>query len=113
MRNANLNNGFSGGPSELRPNKQLRVDGVVVGGVGVKHHQQVDQEKLKKAFLHFAKLINENANQKKSYLEDGKQGRLQCIACGRFGRKDLADCYCLLVITYKLVFLEFVYRIGR
>ncbi|MED6187725.1 hypothetical protein PIB30_079176 [Stylosanthes scabra] len=113
LRNANLNNGFSGGgggggPSELRPNKQIRVDGVVVGGLGVKNHQQVDQEKLKKAFLHFVRLINENPSQKKSYSEDGKQGRIQCIACSRFGRNDLAD---FLLVTSILLCLQIFYSI--
>ncbi|XLT11203.1 hypothetical protein HN51_056996 [Arachis hypogaea] len=118
LRNANLNNGFSAaGPSELRPNKQIRVDGVVAGGggLGVKHHQQVGQENLKKAFLHFVRLINENPSQKKSYLEDGKQGRIQCIACGRlepsFGilkvraslesAKDFPDTHALIMHTYN------------
>lgn len=45
---------------------------------------EVDQSALRKAFLHFVKTINENANQKKNYLEDGKHGRLQCLACARF-----------------------------
>ncbi|XP_052110351.1 uncharacterized protein LOC107466990 [Arachis duranensis] len=103
LRNANLNNGFSAaGPSELRPNKQIRVDGVVAGGggLGVKHHQQVGQENLKKAFLHFVRLINENPSQKKSYLEDGKQGRIQCIACGR-SAKDFPDTHALIMHTYN------------
>jgi hypothetical protein len=29
-------------------------------------------------------VINENEADRKKYLEDGKQGRLQCVACGRF-----------------------------
>jgi len=28
-------------------------------------------------------LVNENAGQRKNYLEEGKHGRLQCIVCGR------------------------------
>lgn len=51
--------------------------------VGLKH-LEVDQNALKKAFLNFSKLINENAHQRKIYLEEGKHSRLQCIACGRF-----------------------------
>lgn len=48
-------------------------------------HLDVDKTELKKAFLRFAKTLNENTSQKKSYLEDGDRGRLPCIACGRFG----------------------------
>lgn len=59
------------------------------GGDNVGHkHLQVDQAALKKAFLHFAKIINENGAQKKIYVEDGKQGRLNCVACGSSGRSD-------------------------
>lgn len=96
----NANNGFASGGSlkrdlggdaaESRPSKQSRVDGV--GGSGSNsgvRNLQVDQDALKKAFFNFVKLINENTTLKKSYLEDGKQGRLQCVACGsangRFG----------------------------
>ena len=39
---------------------------------------QVDHAALKKAFLYFAKVINENGAQKKIYIEDGKN----CLACG-------------------------------
>lgn len=53
------------------------------GNVGLKH-LEVDQNALKKAFLNFCKLINENPHQRKNYLEEGKLSRLQCIACGRF-----------------------------
>ncbi|XP_027363029.1 protein SUPPRESSOR OF GENE SILENCING 3 homolog [Abrus precatorius] len=81
--------------SEFRPSKHLRFDA---------RHPQVDQDKLKKAFLHFAKLVNENASQKKSYLEDGKQGRLQCVACacgsGR-SAKDFPDMHALIMHTYN------------
>lgn len=85
-----LNRDFTD-PAELRPSKHSRVDGV--GSAGNNNnstrHALVDQGALKKAFLHFVKLINDNASQKKSYLEDGKQGRLLCVACGsgsgRFG----------------------------
>lgn len=46
-------------------------------------HSEVDQNALKVAFLHFVKLVFETANQKKSFLMDGKQGPLPCLACGR------------------------------
>ncbi|RDY13861.1 Protein SUPPRESSOR OF protein SILENCING 3-like protein, partial [Mucuna pruriens] len=90
---------FSAGPSgapELRPSKISRLDGAN------SRHSQVDQDALKKAFLQFAKIINENALQKRSYLEDGKQGRLHCLACGT-GRsaKDFPDMHALIMHTYN------------
>ncbi|KAB1214284.1 hypothetical protein CJ030_MR5G000427 [Morella rubra] len=65
---------------EYRASKYMRVGGG--DNVGLKH-LEVDQNALKKAFLHCVKMVNENASQRKNYLEDGKHGRLQCIACGR------------------------------
>ncbi|KAK7280123.1 hypothetical protein RJT34_25185 [Clitoria ternatea] len=109
----NANNGvprpeFSAGPSaplkrdlvdpELRASKLVRVDPVHA------RHLHVDQDALKKAFLHFAKAINENASQKKTYLEDGKQGRLQCVVCSNVtGRsaKDFPDMHALIMHTYS------------
>ncbi|TKY51161.1 Zinc finger-XS domainprobable mediator of RNA polymerase II transcription [Spatholobus suberectus] len=85
-------------PPELRPSKHSRLDGAN------SKHSQVDQDALKKAFLQFAKLINENVSQKRSYLEDGKQGRLHCLACGTGnGRsaKDFPDMHALILHTYK------------
>ncbi|XP_038874568.1 uncharacterized protein LOC120067168 [Benincasa hispida] len=61
---------------------------------------EVDQNALRKAFLHFVKTINENANQKKNYLEDGKHGRLQCLACARSSR-DFPDMHGLIMHTYN------------
>lgn len=73
---------------EIRAAKYMRTAGGGGGGGGqsvVKHkYEGVDQTALKKAFLHFVKVINENVVQRKSYLDDGKQGRLPCIACRRF-----------------------------
>lgn len=66
---------------EIRPGKYMRTSDRNM--VGPKHHQ-VDQEALKKAFLHFVKLVYENPNQRRKYLADGKQGSLHCIVCGRF-----------------------------
>lgn len=69
---------------ELRPSKFMR-NGVGAGQSLVKHNYfEVDESALNKAFLHFVKAINENVAQRKGYLENGKQGRLQCIACRRF-----------------------------
>ncbi|KAK3042152.1 hypothetical protein RJ639_001272 [Escallonia herrerae] len=71
---------------EMRAAKNMRLDGGYEGGrgnVGPLRHNEVDQEALKKAFLYFAKLVNENPAQRNNYLADGKQGPVQCIACGR------------------------------
>lgn len=79
---------------EMRSSKYMRIGGVyegfsrqggVVDTVGLKHHN-VDQNALRKAFIQFVKLINESASQRRLYLEDGKQGPLRCLACGRFGK---------------------------
>ncbi|KAK2980593.1 hypothetical protein RJ640_011401 [Escallonia rubra] len=72
---------------EMRASKNMRLDGGYEGGrgnVGPLRHNEVDQEALKKAFLYFAKLVNENPAQRNNYLADGKQGPVQCVACGRF-----------------------------
>lgn len=44
----------------------------------------VNPDALNRAFLRFSKTINENASLKKNLLEDGKNGPLSCLACGRF-----------------------------
>ncbi|XP_057546944.1 uncharacterized protein LOC130825637 isoform X2 [Amaranthus tricolor] len=36
-----------------------------------------------KAFLYFVKLVIENPDKRKNYLENGKHGPLKCLACGR------------------------------
>ncbi|KAL2324401.1 hypothetical protein Fmac_023459 [Flemingia macrophylla] len=111
---------FSAGPSDSRPSKHPRLDG------GNSRHSQVDQNALRKTFFNFAKLINENVSQKRSFLEDGKQGRLHCLACGsgaarqysRLGpiyiqstllyilnmrsAKDFPDMHALIMHTYHL-----------
>lgn len=76
--------GGGGGGDEYRASKYIRLSGGGSENVALKH-LEVDQSALKKAFLHFAKLINETANQRNNYLENGKNGRLQCLACGRSG----------------------------
>ncbi|GAB4843374.1 hypothetical protein Ancab_013340 [Ancistrocladus abbreviatus] len=84
---------------EFRSSKYIRISGP--GGydnVGVK--QDVEPVALKKAFLYFAKLVNENANQRKNYLENGKIGPLQCIACGR-SSKVFPDMHGLIMHTYS------------
>uniref|UniRef100_A0A5B6Z536 XS domain-containing protein n=1 Tax=Davidia involucrata TaxID=16924 RepID=A0A5B6Z536_DAVIN len=64
----------------------------------LKHHD-VDQGALKKAFLHYVKVTNENASQRENYLEDGKQGPLQCVACVR--SSNFPDMHSLIMHTYN------------
>lgn len=74
--------GYSmGRGEEMRAPKNMRF---VEGNVGKLKHNEVDQDALKKAFLHFLKLVFETATQRKNYLADGKQGPLSCLVCGRF-----------------------------
>ncbi|KAL2509092.1 protein of unknown function XS [Forsythia ovata] len=82
---------------EMRPAKYMKTG---EGNVGKLKHNDVDQYQLKKAFLHFVKLIYENANQKRNYLADGKQGPLQCLACGR-ASKNFPDMHGLIMHTYN------------
>ncbi|KAL9258067.1 suppressor of gene silencing 3-like protein, partial [Drosera capensis] len=56
---------------------------------------------LKKAFLNFAKVINENAGEKKNYLENGKHGPLWCIVCDR-PSKRFPDMHALIMHAYCL-----------
>ncbi|XP_010932757.1 uncharacterized protein [Elaeis guineensis] len=60
----------------------------------------VDPQALKKAFLRISKTINESFTQRKNYLEDGKNGPLQCIVCGR-ASKDFADVHGLIMHVYN------------
>jgi hypothetical protein len=100
-------------PVDLRPSKHLRVDGVGSASANNANarHSQIDQGALKKTFLHFFRLINENPVLKKSLLEDGKQGRVQCVACGssnnRFGR----ILFQLIIIVSLFVCFEFIHMI--
>lgn len=110
-----------GRDSESRASKYMRVGGVYgnagfrqssSGGVGnndvTLKHLEVDQDALKKAFLHFVKLVNENAAQRRNYLEDGKQGRIQCVACGRFDRKMFVS-LCHLWLDFLVLKILFLY----
>lgn len=84
---------------EMRSAKYMRDD-QARHNAGHNKHNEVDQGALKKAFLHFAKLVNENGNQKKNYLADGKQGPLQCVACSR-SSKDFPDMHGLVMHAYN------------
>ncbi|XP_057475411.1 uncharacterized protein LOC130763508 [Actinidia eriantha] len=92
---------------DLRAAKYMRVGGGHEnfhgrqGGDNVSlKHNDVDQSALKKAFLNFVKMVNENAGQKKNYLENGKQAPLQCVACGR-SSKEFPDMHGLILHTYN------------
>ncbi|CAM8993281.1 unnamed protein product [Rhodiola kirilowii] len=63
------------------------------------NRSRVDPGKLKKEFLRFVKMINETGAQRKKYLEDGKQGTLRCVACGR-SSKEFSDTHGLIMHTY-------------
>ncbi|XVF38229.1 hypothetical protein REPUB_Repub20aG0082100 [Reevesia pubescens] len=86
---------------EMRAAKYMRVaGGFENNNLGFNNkHLDVDQNALKKAFLNFVKSVFDNATQKKNYLEDGKQGRLQCLACGR-SSKEFPDMHGLIMHTY-------------
>lgn len=65
---------------EMRAAKNMRFN---EGTPSNLRHSEVDQIALKKAFLHFVKLIFESTNQKRNFLMNGKQGPLPCLACER------------------------------
>ncbi|XP_010277270.1 PREDICTED: uncharacterized protein LOC104611767 isoform X2 [Nelumbo nucifera] len=97
------------GMDDLRSSKHMRAGGDfedihsrrgAAADDGGLNHPDVDENALKKAFLRFAKSLNENASQRKNYLEDGKQGPLQCLACGRIS-KDFPDMHALIMHTYN------------
>lgn len=107
--NAGVNpNGYQGGeflagPSnpremrdEFRAPKQMRLG----ANMGFNKHSEVDQSALKKAFLHYVKSINENDDLKMRYMQNGRQGPLNCIACPRFAR-EFPDMHALVMHTYN------------
>ncbi|XP_020591693.1 uncharacterized protein LOC110032404 [Phalaenopsis equestris] len=62
--------------------------------------RDVDPKALKEAFLRLSKSISENPTHMKNYLEDGKNGPLQCIVCGR-GGKEFTDVHGLVMHSYN------------
>ncbi|GJS40550.1 hypothetical protein Tco_0565593 [Tanacetum coccineum] len=60
------------------------------GGGKFMRFNEVDEKKVKSAFLNFVRVVNENVNQKRKYLADGKSGPVPCLACGN-GRFDNAS----------------------
>ncbi|XP_051128306.1 uncharacterized protein LOC127249520 [Andrographis paniculata] len=87
---------FRRGEEERAP-KNMRL---FQENVGKLKHSEVDQNALKKAFLHFVKLIFESAHQRKKYLADGKQGRVPCLPCER-SSKEFPDTHSLVMHAYN------------
>lgn len=83
---------------ETRAPKYMRPEGEYRNLQG--RHNEIDPAKFKSAFMNFIRLINENSNQKKKYLADGKQGSVQCLACGR-SSKEFPDMHSLIMHTYN------------
>ncbi|KAI5580197.1 hypothetical protein BDE02_08G139000 [Populus trichocarpa] len=100
----NRGSGTSSVAGEMRAGKKMRIgSGDDVGLANRNNNRnfgEVNQSELKKAFFHFVKVINENETDRKKYLEDGKQGRLRCMACGR-SSKDFPDMHALIMHTYS------------
>lgn len=80
---------------DMRAAKNMRYN---EGSSSKLRHSEVDQNALKVAFLHFVKLVFETPNQKKSFLMDGKQGPLPCLACRRS--------HVVFMVTVAIVCLE-------
>ncbi|KAK6130203.1 hypothetical protein DH2020_036013 [Rehmannia glutinosa] len=70
---------------DLRAPKNMRF---LEGNSSKPKHSEVDQNALKKAFLHFVKMVFETASQRNNLLADGKQGPLPCLACGSSDNAD-------------------------
>ncbi|XP_071729751.1 uncharacterized protein [Rutidosis leptorrhynchoides] len=92
-----------------RQKQQLLQNGNTNAGAGFSSNRnevmgskfnEVDQEKLKNAFLIYIRLVNESANLKKKFLADGKQASLRCLVCGRFS-KGFPDIHSLIMHTYN------------
>lgn len=100
---ANLGTGTSSPfrrEDEFRSSKFMRIGG---GGGGFDNNLGMRQEvdpAVFKAFINFSKLLNENTHQRKNYLENGKHGLLQCLACRR-SSKDFPDVHGLVMHTYN------------
>ncbi|KAI3951189.1 hypothetical protein MKW98_028593 [Papaver atlanticum] len=102
------------GMDDHRSQKHLRVGGdygsshsrhVGHGNDSNSKFSDVDTHALKKSFLHYVQLLNENPAQRKEFLEDGKHGRLKCLACGR-ASKEFSDVHGLIMHTYNSVDLR-------
>ncbi|KAL6649255.1 hypothetical protein ACP70R_013479 [Stipagrostis hirtigluma subsp. patula] len=61
-------------------------------------HAAVDRHALRKAFLKYAKMVNESSVQRRSYLEGG---RVPCLACGSRSSVDFPDAHALAMHAYN------------
>jgi hypothetical protein len=75
--------------------KQPRLD----GPHQLPPHAAVDRHALRRAFLKYAKILNESSAQRRSYLEGG---RVPCLACGRFGDPTLSAAFFLASFLVSL-----------
>lgn len=89
---------------DLRASKNMRIGSEyeMQGGDDRMPHRDVDQQALKKAFLQLVQVVFER---KRSYLENGKKGPLQCLVCDKFDRasnsKDFRDTHELIMHAYN------------
>lgn len=133
LQYGNLNpNGFPGSPprwdvescrrgmDDLRPSKHVRsgaegygdlppsraglAGGDASGGGTDAKHLDVDPRDLKRAFLQYAKVLNENAAQRKNFLEDGKYGVLRCLICDRFDKIGTNTFFCVYILFLSCFF---------
>ncbi|PIA31766.1 hypothetical protein AQUCO_04900213v1 [Aquilegia coerulea] len=88
------------GLDDMRVSKHMRFGGDYDLSSGRNIVSDVDQQALKKAFLRYVKLINENTSQKTNFLENGKKGPLQCLACSR-ASKEFPDMHGLIMHAYS------------
>ncbi|KAH7316053.1 hypothetical protein KP509_21G076600 [Ceratopteris richardii] len=58
------------------------------------------KQQVQRSLLKYAKLINEDAEQRKKYEEQGKAGTLLCLACGR-SSKPFVDTHSLIMHTFQ------------
>lgn len=57
------------------------------------------KQQVYKAFMYYAKTLNENLEQRNKYEEQGRGGTLLCVVCGRFS-KPYADTHSLVMHTF-------------
>lgn len=58
------------------------------------------KQQVHRAFMKYAKTLNENFGQRKKYEEQGKAGMLLCLACGRLS-KPFVDTHSLVMHTLQ------------
>lgn len=106
-----------GGEEMNRPAKYMRTGGFE-GGAGTSRikHNEVDQSALKKSFLNMVKSIYDSSSLKRNYFADGKQGRLQCLACNRCGNMlglyHVSNVFRLLICRLNACFCWFSFEIA-